>query len=696
VQLLACLDVTESTFPEVIGGYELGRLLGRGGMADVWVARKAVGEKGSKYVAIKLIAEHLASNPEYARMFRAEAELAAALNQANIVQVFEHGEDAGRSYLVMEWVDGLNLLMLEKRLAWVEEQRRFRLVSYIIGQRLHALHYAHRIRAANGHPMGVVHRDVSPQNVLVSNNGEVKLTDFGVAHHNLEETSGRFAKGKLRYMPREQLVERSRLPTVDLFAVGALLHEMLDGKRFRGAYDDEQDLIAAVLSQQVPPLSRRAPAELDQLRRRLLEPNPARRIQTAENALALLQRFPGYGDARHELGKLCSNATGVLEPCVAPQAMASMATDAATEPRRSRGVVGPGAPSARRPPPVPLSTPRGSNGPQVKGSTAQNGRGGSELPPASAWRTGETQLVELHAPVLGAAGDALPPLPRALEPTVPLPNDPPAWSPGAAAHPVLVEVHDTGASYDAVGSSRTDPELARPAVAGDGTATVHDRRAHTPSASTAEEVRRWKRSALAMLGLLLVSTASIPMVWWVADRGNDVQMTTARIGSPTVEPRQAWPWPWPSPFSKPVEDPPAVSAHVAAPADWTMQADDTVVVEVEPEAEAPRPGSSDAADEPQIPSSPRLAARVKPPKRMAKVRVVASPVLKDAQVKVGSSKVLGAGSRSREIAAGKLEIKWRESPDKPWRTRPNRYDFAAGKRWIIHVDRNGPSISEER
>jgi hypothetical protein len=215
----------------------------------------------------------------------------------------------------MEWVDGLNLLKLGAVLALLDdEQRRFRVIAYIIGQLLHALHYAHSITGVDGSPLGVVHRDVSPQNVLVSNQGEVKLTDFGVAHHAFEDSAGTQVKGKVRYMAPEQLAGKNRSPTVDLYAVGALLHELLDGRRFRGEHDDGQDLFSVVLSGSVSPLSRPAPPALDHLRRRLLEPEPEQRIHSAEEALELLERYPGYGDARLELTKLCSSLTGVVRP----------------------------------------------------------------------------------------------------------------------------------------------------------------------------------------------------------------------------------------------------------------------------------------------------------------------------------------------------------------------------------------------
>lgn len=283
------------------------------------MARKALGKKGSKFVAIKLIADHYVGDDRYARMFRSEAELAAVLSHANIVQVFDEGEEDGRSFLIMEWVDGLNLLKLGAVLSLLDdEHRRFRVVSYIIGQLLHALNYAHSITSFDGSPLGVVHRDVSPQNVLVSNHGEVKLTDFGVAYHNFEESSGIHVKGKVRYMSPEQLAGKTRSPTVDLYAVGALLHELLDGKKFRGELEDGQELFTTVLSGHVAPLSRPAPPELERLRLALLQPDATQRLQTAEDAIAMLKRYPGYGDARDELTKLCGSLTGVVKPRVGP------------------------------------------------------------------------------------------------------------------------------------------------------------------------------------------------------------------------------------------------------------------------------------------------------------------------------------------------------------------------------------------
>ncbi len=426
-----------------IGGYELARRIGRGGMAEVWVARRVMKGHSAKFVALKLIADHFVGDERYDRMFKVEAELSAILNHANIVQVFDEGEEDGRSFLVMEWVDGINLLKLGAVLSLVdEEQRRFRISAYIIGQLLHALSYAHSITTHDGSPLGIVHRDVSPQNVLVSNHGEVKLTDFGVAHHVLEESSGLHVKGKVRYMAPEQLAGNTRSPTVDLFAVGALLHELLDGKKFRGELEDGQVLYTNVLAGKIPPLSRPIPPELDALRLGLLEGDARRRIQSAEHALATLERYPDYGDARRDLTQLCSSLTGIVRPRAGPG-------DSAQHPRQghqakpssgrplARPRVNvpphPGAPGAA--PPSPRSVSVG-----LTGSTTAV-KGPSQGPTTAPVPSGQAAGGPGHAP---------------LQPAVALASAPGSAAPahGAALGHGVLALHPVGAVPAARGAAR--------------------------------------------------------------------------------------------------------------------------------------------------------------------------------------------------------------------------------------------------
>src|SRR5690606_16727365 len=164
-----------------------------------------------------------------------------------------------------------------------------------------ALSYAHQVRTEEGSV--IVHRDVSPQNVMVTSDGQVKLMDFGIARFATQETQGAYVKGKLQYMPPEQLRKQTRKPTVDLYAVGAILHELLDGRRFRGKLDQAQ-LLQMVLSGEVPPLRHEIPAQIDAVRRGLLEPDEDQRIQSARKAMGMLVRWPDYRESNAELREL--------------------------------------------------------------------------------------------------------------------------------------------------------------------------------------------------------------------------------------------------------------------------------------------------------------------------------------------------------------------------------------------------------
>lgn len=298
---------------QTVGQYELIRRIGSGGMADVWVGRRASVGGATKSVAIKLMAPRVAQDERHRRMFLAEARLSMLMTHSNVVQVFDAGEDEGRLFLVMEWIDGLNLAQL------CELQRREgkpwppRLVGYVIGEVLRGLAYAHHL-THEGQTQCVVHRDISPHNVLVSTSGEVKIADFGVARLSSEETSGLHIKGKLRYMAPEHLAGRSREPSVDLYGVGAVLHELLTGSRFREEAD-EVDLYGQILGGHLPPLGVTGiPLELASLREGLLQPEARQRIPTAARALEYLSAWAGYRNAAAELGTLCRGAMGVMAP----------------------------------------------------------------------------------------------------------------------------------------------------------------------------------------------------------------------------------------------------------------------------------------------------------------------------------------------------------------------------------------------
>ncbi|MEM9462169.1 MAG: serine/threonine-protein kinase, partial [Myxococcota bacterium] len=315
--------------PATVGQYELVSRIGQGGMAEVWMGRRASVGGATKSVAIKFMSARVATDERHRRMFLAEARLSMLMNHSNVVQVFDAGEDQGRLYLVMEWIDGLNLAQLCELRRQSGEPWPIGLVGYVIGEVLRGLAYAHHL-IHQGRTQCVVHRDVSPHNVLVSTSGEVKLADFGVARLAAEETSGLHIKGKLRYMAPEHLGGRSREPTVDLYGAGAILHELLSGQRFRDEAS-EVDLYGHILGGRIPPLHRAGvPPELVSLREGLLAAQVQQRIPSASRALEYLDAWAGYRNESAALGRLCRATMGVAGPRSGIEAAALVDVEADT------------------------------------------------------------------------------------------------------------------------------------------------------------------------------------------------------------------------------------------------------------------------------------------------------------------------------------------------------------------------------
>lgn len=299
---------------ERLGPYLLLDRLGNGGMGEVWMARRQTPFDGaSKIVAIKVMSSKLAHSVEARRSFESEARLSMMLSHSNIVQMFDVGTEGQRAYLAMEWVDGLDLATLLQASRRAGEALDPSLAAYVIGEVLHALSYAHGL-CEDGQLEAVLHRDISPHNILTSVSGEVKLTDFGIARLCSEETTGNHVRGKLRYMPPEQLTGGARSPASDLFAVGAVLHEMLSGEAFRA--DIPADELYYYVSAGLTPTLERAglPTALCGLVDALLAPEVEDRLQSAREALAMLRRWSGYSTQRSELGRRVLALAGLEGP----------------------------------------------------------------------------------------------------------------------------------------------------------------------------------------------------------------------------------------------------------------------------------------------------------------------------------------------------------------------------------------------
>ncbi|MBL0693448.1 serine/threonine protein kinase [Comamonas sp. JC664] len=273
-----------------IGKYVVRRKLAEGGMAEIYLCTARGAEGFEKEVVIKRVRAFLASDPEFVGMFIAEARLASRLNHANVVQIFDFDKHQDTYYLAMEYVRGCSLWELRKRGKELMEPVPPMLVAHIGAEVARGLHYAHRVRV-NGQPLDLVHRDVTPHNVLLSFDGAVKLTDFGIAKAGNKLTQPGVLKGKFAYMSPEQARGEAVDARTDIFALGVVLWEMLTGGRlFDG--DSEVAVLRAVQQSAIPPPARLnpdVPPDLDAAVVRALERDPALRFQTAaelERALA--------------------------------------------------------------------------------------------------------------------------------------------------------------------------------------------------------------------------------------------------------------------------------------------------------------------------------------------------------------------------------------------------------------------------
>ena len=229
--MLSLAEMTISTIPAPLrlGPYELVRRIATGGMAEVYLARRAGPHGFQKIVAVKRILPQLARDSDFVAMFVDEARVCARLGHPNIVQVFDFGEQDGELYMAMEYVDGTTGARLIRAAAAAGEEIPLDVCLHIALSVLRALEYAHAARDEDGKPLALVHRDVSPGNVLIDRSGAVKLTDFGIARAAEIErrTDAGQLKGKLGYMSPEQVVGRELDARSDIFTLGIVLAEML-------------------------------------------------------------------------------------------------------------------------------------------------------------------------------------------------------------------------------------------------------------------------------------------------------------------------------------------------------------------------------------------------------------------------------------------------------------------------------------
>ncbi|HEX5746136.1 MAG TPA: protein kinase [Archangium sp.] len=252
-----------------VGKYQLVRKLATGGMAEVFLA-KAAGPMGfEKTLVLKRILPHLAEETAFVEMFLSEAKLAAQLTHPNIVQIFDFGESEGTYFLAMEYIDGPSLRTLIKRASAQGMELPLAVCARLVANACEGLAFAHDFAdPETGEAQGLIHRDISPDNILLSKQGAVKVVDFGIAKAagQAHKTASGVIKGKLAYMPPEQVRAESLDRRVDVYALGVVLYELLTGHK---PYEAESDvgLMRAILFQSLMPAVQFRPELPDSMRR---------------------------------------------------------------------------------------------------------------------------------------------------------------------------------------------------------------------------------------------------------------------------------------------------------------------------------------------------------------------------------------------------------------------------------------------
>lgn len=293
----AASPTPELPLPRSLGRYTLFDRIGKGGMAEIFLARTTTELGGSRLVVVKQILPHLADVPGFADLLVAEAKLAARLNHANVVQILDLGRQDDVLYIAMQYVEGFDLNELLRRCARTKTPVPVEYALLIVIEMLRALDYAHRRTTDDGKPLDIVHRDISPSNVLISFEGEVKLCDFGIARANdLAEALPEDAiKGKAGYMSPEHARGEQVDGRADLFAAGIVLWELLAGRRMykagAGAGPTLLDLAREANIPELPPRGLRNEDELFGIVHKALARDRDERYPTAQAMLRDLEAY---------------------------------------------------------------------------------------------------------------------------------------------------------------------------------------------------------------------------------------------------------------------------------------------------------------------------------------------------------------------------------------------------------------------
>ncbi len=276
-----------------IGPYLLQKRVATGGMAELFLSDYVREDGFRKTVAVKRILPHLAENPDFIKMFTREARLAALLHHPNVIQIFDYGKIGKAYFIAMEYIHGKNL----GEILWsLKQGLPIDHAIYIISEICKGLDYSHSKRdGETGEPLNIIHRDISPQNLLISYQGEVKVSDFGISKARSEPsfTQAGVIKGKLSYLSTEQALGKPVDQRADIYALGLVFYETLTGKRVF-QFDDDLEALRAIPKAEVEPLINarpEVPEELNRIVMKCLEKDRDLRYQSASELHADLVKL---------------------------------------------------------------------------------------------------------------------------------------------------------------------------------------------------------------------------------------------------------------------------------------------------------------------------------------------------------------------------------------------------------------------
>ncbi|HXI58229.1 MAG TPA: serine/threonine-protein kinase [Polyangia bacterium] len=324
--------------------YQLTARIGKGGMAEVFRAVVKGPEGFERELVVKRILPKFSSNPQFVSMFVNEAKICALLSHPNIVQIYEFGEAEGTYFIAMESVHGVSLRDAMAKLRHEQRAMPFLVAADITRQICLGLDYAHTLAGADGAPLEIIHRDISPPNIMLAFNGTAKVVDFGIARAASfaeAETRDGIIKGKVSYLAPEQINRQPIDARVDVFATGVLMHEMLTGRRLFTTNNELAKMRQLLMQPSAPPSAVNAsiPRELDRIALRALERDPARRYPSAAAMAADLERT--LIAARHSSRDLARMLRELYHP---PEETPIIITDGAQEVPRN-DAANPGAPA---------------------------------------------------------------------------------------------------------------------------------------------------------------------------------------------------------------------------------------------------------------------------------------------------------------------------------------------------------------